>query len=317
MFRVNRLWSRAAPARVAAIVLGRRDLYMLPTRTGLIYAVMLMTMLLAAVNYNNGLAYLLTFLLGSMAMVSMLHTHRNLAGLRVSAGPCAPVFAGEHAEFVVRLDNGVGPARFGVRLEHAGGGDGVDIAVGADAHLAQGVRAEHRGYLRPPPFVLATVYPVGLMRSWSHRIALDTRCLVYPRPGGPRPFEFSPDRRRYQEQGVNPEGDDFIGLRDYRLGDPPRHVSWKAAARGQGLYTKQFGGAGQDTVWLDWDRLAPLPAEARLSQLCRWVLDADAAGLRYGLRIPGHVQNPAHGPAHRHDCLAALALFGIDARETD
>jgi uncharacterized protein (DUF58 family) len=103
--------------------------------------------------------------------------------------------------------------------------------------------------------------------------------------------------------------DDFAGLREYHYGDSPRHIHWKAVARGEGLVTKQFAGEHGGIVWLEWEALPGHDVETRLSVLCRWVLDAEAAGWRYGLRLPALTLPPASGAAHRHACLQALALF--------
>jgi uncharacterized protein (DUF58 family) len=81
-------------------------------------------------------------------------------------------------------------------------------------------------------------------------------------------------------------------------------------ARGQGWYTKQFGGGGRSSLWLDWDELEGRDPEARLSILTRWVLDAERAGDLYGLRLPGVKLAPGGGEHHQERCLAALALFG-------
>ena len=53
-----------------------------------------------------------------------------------------------------------------------------------------------------------------------------------------------------------------------------------------------------------------LPPEERLARLCRWVLEADEAGLAYGLRLPELIIPPGSGPTQRSQCLKALALFG-------
>ena len=83
----------------AAFRLNRKRIYILPTRQGLAFATAIVVMLAGAMNYNNSLAYVLTFLLVSLALVSLLHTYRNLAGLRISARPAPPVFAGASARF--------------------------------------------------------------------------------------------------------------------------------------------------------------------------------------------------------------------------
>jgi uncharacterized protein (DUF58 family) len=108
--------------------------------------------------------------------------------------------------------------------------------------------------------------------------------------------------------------EDFSGLRQYYLGDSPRHIAWKAAARDQGLLTKQFTGRAETELWLDWARLPPhMGVEERLSHLARWVLDAHAAGLTYGVRLPGATVAMAAGQAQRDRCLEALALYNSDS----
>jgi uncharacterized protein (DUF58 family) len=103
--------------------------------------------------------------------------------------------------------------------------------------------------------------------------------------------------------------DDFAGLRAFHPGDPPRHIAWKAYAREQGLQVKVYAGTAVTSHSFDWESLSGLGIEARLSQLCRWVEDAYAAGRAFGLRLPGVEIAPNVGPGHRQRCLTALALF--------
>ena len=186
----------------------------------------------------------------------------------------------------------------------------MDIAPRDSAAVDVTVAAMKRGYLAAPAVMISTRFPLGLLYSWSRRIALAQHCLVYPRPAEPTPLHTSSTESFESISGLKPGGDDFIGVREFRAGDSPHHVDWKAAARGGGWYTKQFGGAYQSTVWLDWDTLAGLDVEQRLSVLTRWVLDAERAGMLYGLRLPQQSLAPANGADHQHECLKTLALFG-------
>ncbi len=299
--------SIACPA--AGLVLGRRQLYMLPTRHGLYFACALTAMLLMAVNYSNGLAYLFTFLLGSTAVVSMLYTHRNVAGLRFGGGGATPVFVDQDACFRVRVENPDALRRPAVWLHQQERARRVDFAPGETTEVAFHVTARQRGFLELGPVAVSSAFPLGILYTWSRWIDLGLRCLVYPRPVSLRPLPQSPPRPGWTEAGQHAEGDDFVGLRDFREGDPPRHVHWKAAARGQGLVTKQFGGAAGGELWIDWDTLEGLDGETRLSQMTRWVLDADSAKLRYGLRLPGREIGPNRGQGHYHQCLRTLALW--------
>ena len=238
------------------VILGRRQLFMLPTRFGLLFALLLVVQLLTAINYGNGLAYALTFLLGALAVVSMLYTHRNLFRLRLAAGICAPVFAGETAVFRIHLTNDSDTPRFGVTVMH----DkkeiaGVDIPARGSADVELPVPATQRGRLAIPPVTVTTRFPLGLLYSWSRRVALEQSCLVYPRPADPTPRRTREQETLESTRGLKAGGDDYIGTREFRPGDSPHHVDWKAVARGEGWHIKQFGGAHQPTAWLDWHAL--------------------------------------------------------------
>ena len=105
--------------------------------------------------------------------------------------------------------------------------------------------------------------------------------------------------------------EDFSGLRNYVAGDAMPRIAWKALAREQGLQVKQFSAQQGQQLWLDWMQMPNIAQERKLELLTRWVLDAEARGLMYGLRLPGLELPPQHGPSHRAECLRALALFGI------
>jgi len=62
----------------------------------------------------------------------------------------------------------------------------------------------------------------------------------------------------------------------------------------------------------DFDSRGNLQLEARVGQLARWVVDAEQSGERYGMTLPNRYIKPDRGPEHRHQCLAALAMFGIE-----
>jgi uncharacterized protein (DUF58 family) len=105
--------------------------------------------------------------------------------------------------------------------------------------------------------------------------------------------------------------DEWATLRLFRAGDSPRHVAWKAYAREQPLLVKEYRGVSSQELEFDFDSLAPLETEARLEQLCRWIVDAEASGTRYGLRL-GNVRWPLGRGARHHDaCLSALALYQL------
>jgi len=211
------------------------------------------------------------------------------------------------------LDNPSDTNRYAVCLRYQQGSTHIcDVPGSGTAALNFSTPVLQRGWFDPGRFCIFTEYPMGLFYAWSWA-DLTMRCLVYPAPETgmvPAPCSIS-DTGEGASNGVGQE--DYAGLRKYHLGDSPRHVAWKAVARGQGMFTKQFAGASPTILMLDFESIEALDTEQRLSRLTRWVQDAEALGVPYGLRLPGLEQEPGAGEAHRLDCLKALALFGLDS----
>lgn len=297
-------------------------IFILPTRYGLAFALALSAMLLGAINYNNGLAYVLVFLLASVALVSMLHANRNLWGLKLGVSAPKPAFAGSAARFYFSIDNRGQAARYALNVRYrydpdaAHELDGVhhlDLSADTVAREVIEAPAIKRGVQPLGEVVLSTRFPFGLFRAWCP-LKIDSECLVYPRPEGRQPLPASAAAGS-RESGLKGVGrDDFSGFRDYVPGDSPRQIHWKAVARERGLPVKLFSGAGEGELLLRFEDVKATGTEARLSQLCRWILDAEGSGFRYGLSLPEVEIPPGDGEAHHHACLKALALFNSGTR---
>ncbi len=306
-----RKWLRKArPGADGRARIGPRQIYILPTRYGLVFAGVVLLMVLGGLNYAANLALLLAFLLASVAVVGMLHTWRNLLGLELEAQAAPPVFAGDEAVFPVSLRETRGWRRPGLelRLEEGAGALSLTLPAGGGAEAGIRVPAPRRGRLTLPRLEVASRYPLGLVRAWS-RVELPARTLVYPRPAERGRRHLEPGYRRARAGDKGRGTDDFVGLRPYRPGDPPSRLDWKALARERGLVVREFGGDREEEVWIAWENQHGDP-EARLSAMCRALLEAAREGLHPGLVLPGRRIPPATGEAHRHRCLEALALYG-------
>jgi uncharacterized protein (DUF58 family) len=298
-----------------ALRLTRTRIYILPTRAGLLYALVLVAMFIGAINYDLALGHALVFLLASLALVSMVHTHKNLQGLGLRAQEAPPVHAGEMAcfHFLVHAPDARPALEWRVTQDDAPPHI-LHLPQDTETHLYLNVAALRRGWLTLPRLQVGTRYPLGLFHAWAYPWP-QARCLVYPHPL----FSPLPPGQPSGAGGAGPskEGEeDFAGLRERQNADSPRHIAWKAAARDGGekpLLVKLFAGGAQEELWLEWEdtkRLAD-DVEARLSFLTGWVLNAEEAGLSYGLALPDARIAPAHGAAHRRRCLEALALTAL------
>jgi len=307
-----RAWWDARREPRESLTLTQRNIYIVPSRAGLMFGVVLLLLLVVAINYQLSLGFALTFLLAGSAAASMQMTHGSLRGLTLHLKPLVPAFDGDAAVLEVVVTN-PGAARMGV-------GFGLDLGMRpiplAYAEIpAQGQVSVHLSWLAPhrglhqlPVLRVESRYPFGLFRAWTIWRPAGQQ-WIYPRPESPTPpwpqVEASQgDDRPAARTG---SGTEFEGVRAYRRGDTLRQVVWKKAARTGELISRETAGAVQRELVLQWQQAQGLDTEARLARLAAWVVAADAAGHRWGLVLPNAELAPDNGTPHRHAALRALA----------
>ncbi|MGQ0658971.1 MAG: DUF58 domain-containing protein [Chromatiales bacterium] len=305
---------RSAEAN-AALGQPRARLAVLPNRIGLLLLFVLAVMLLGSINYNNNLGYLLTFLLAGIWVVSVLHTYSNVVGVEVLGAKAAPVFAGEEAVFEIYVHNPQAATRYALEVRPADEATAVALVFDLSPLTSHTVRlalaAPRRGVLPLPRLRLASRFPLGVCTAWMYWHG-DASCVVYPHPIGVLPLPVLPDPLLTSQSGQQAGDEDFAGLRDYRPGDSLRHIAWKVLARERGLHVKKFAGSGEQRVRLRQQDVAFLgEIETQLSQLARWILDAEHRGLPYNLELHGDAVDFGIGGVHRDRCLQALAVHGL------
>jgi len=318
-------WLMRTRVPVQGVVrLDRRHLYILPTRGGIGFAMLLLAMLLTSLNYSLSLGFAMTFLLAGIGMACMWLAYRNMLDLAVTAQTDATArqaFAGRTATFTLRVDNTDAEARIGIEAMvssvPATAMASVTVDGAASGTLALHLPAPRRGWLTLPRVTLSSRFPFGLFRVWGYAdLGLST--LVYPAPEPGAPPLPTAMRQDADEDGAaaaaaSDEGIDQ--LRRYRSGDPLHRIAWKHSARTGRWMSRAGEPPAQPACWLDWHALpGAMDTEARLSRLCAWVLAAgDAADI--GLRLPGVEIPTGHGVSHRRACLEALALWPGHARQ--
>jgi len=292
------------------LTLRRRRLYILPTRAGIAFGALVLTMVIAGLNYANSLALLFAFLLTGFALVAMHECHRNVLGVSLSEAAATPLFAGSTGTLRLTFENTSRFARYRVQTSIADEtAMTLDLPAGGRGHLELPIRAAKRGVMRIERLRVSSSHPFGLFRVWTW-VHAPIAVLVYPRALGTLPLPADNGSR----SGIWPRGlagaDEWLGLRPFRDGDSPRQVAWKAYAREAPLLVKEYSSAGSTLRLLSLESARQPDIESCLAQLARWIVDAEAAGDLYGLELPGERIPARRGSDHRHRCLSTLALYG-------
>lgn len=295
-----------------SVALEQRSTYILPTKAGLFLTGVLLLMLIGATNYQNNLAFMLTFLTTSIGMVSIIFTFKNLQGLRFKKGQTESVCAGENLHLKINIESQVNQL-------HSAIGIGLskvdlyyfDFAPKSANQIEVAIPTTSRGWLELPRLIATTQFPFGLLRAWAW-FKFSSPVLIYPKPISP-PSEIGAGQTSDEENVEIDRGQqELYGLKNYQQGDPVSRIDWKAVAREKGIFTKEFVDyKSKDTIF-SWNDYSGYPQENILSYLCYLVLDASRENKEYGLELPSQNINNNSGDAHLRKCLTALATYGTE-----
>lgn len=318
--RVRRFWMARLPLRDVT-TLTQRTVYILPTRPGFMLGATLLVLLVASINYQLNLGYLLTFLLAGSALVGMHICHGTLRGLSLHLLPCEASFMGASMPIGVSLVSERKTVRHGIGLSVLGERHWVwtDVPAQGSATVHVAFKPARRGLHRVPTLTVETRFPLGTFRVWTiWRPA--SRVLVYPAPEAfAPPLPAGEPRSGGAAHAARQSSGEYDGVRAYQRGDPLKLVVWKKAAKTGELVSRDTHQAQRFELWLDLAHCglsgaaAGAQLERALSRLCAWVLAADKLAVDYGVRLGAQQIAPGSGEAHRRRCLEALALYGSEA----
>jgi uncharacterized protein (DUF58 family) len=317
--------SRRQGIEAGDVMLVHRRIFVVPTRTGLVFWGVVGVMLIGSINFELQMGYLLTFTIVGLALVSLYHTHRNLSGLVLRGQSVAPVHAGDVAAFELSVSNPVSTDRHALNFsfilpsrrwrvpdkahEEPMPGTWLDVPAFSVCRIRVALPTRRRGRRQCPRIRLSTRFPFGLWSAWSY-LQPDLSTVVYPAPEIDAP-PLPPEQSGHGESGgAVAGGDEFSGVRPYRPGDPRKMIAWRLAARSDDLSVKFFESTSLGDMLLDFNSLpAQMSVEQKMARMARWVLMAEAGHVSYALRLPGVELARGRGPDHAARCLEALALY--------
>lgn len=277
------------------------------------YGLAIVVMILTAATYNNNLIYLLAFSLFSILIVSMLQTHYNIRGVRLSVLQAADAFEGDHLNVLFQLEQARARDKRGLIIRSVDkswpSANPVRETLLAQEpnKIVRGVIvAARRGVHQLPPFFVETTYPLGLFCAWKI-FRPTSEVVVFPRPEGNRPLQAARHVEGEHDFGLrgSPEGD-FGELKRYQVGESYHQIAWKHFAKRGVLYSKVHWGEDHKHYHIHWDR-ADADFEVYLRQLSAWIKLAVDEGATFALDLPDSQIGAGFGPTHAQTCWNALA----------
>ncbi len=300
-----RVWMDRRLAVATEITLDQRRIFIMPTRQGVLFAMMIAALFVGGINFANNLMLGLAFWLGSLYVVLILHTYRNLAGVWIRGERPESGQQGGRVGWTCCVGDAAGRPHHALQLDQGDLSWSVDLPVGASKEYHQSICPPRRGLVQPARLRVRSHWPFGLVQAWSW-VRLDVRIPVWPRPlpGAPDPL-WTQAHHEAASSLQRAGHEDFQGLAAWREGESFSQVAWKQVARtGQWLRQERSEPLAAGVIRIRFEDDPDPDQERVLARMCARVMQQVGT---YSLELPGLALGPARGEEHQHRCLLALA----------
>lgn len=220
---------------------------------------------IGAVNTGNNLLYLVLSLLISIIAISGVLSELDLSDVKAERRHPTELELDQATMLRTEVINDKRRASFNIEVDEVIEDDAFIMRPGYVLHLRPGevgqcfvmVRPKRRGPVRSEGLRILTAYPFGFARK-SRSYEAPNTWLVLPRVaeltmeganGGGRG-----DLAQTRKKG---HGSEFLGLRDWRHGDPTRDLHWKISARRGRLIAREWEEEATRAALVEFVHVAP------------------------------------------------------------
>jgi uncharacterized protein (DUF58 family) len=279
---------------------------------------------LIGTNAQAGWLFVLAVLLVGAAAAGVVLPLVGLRGLTVDLEAPAETRQGSETPVRLRVRNGGHSVRWGIVAhdEHLGGATtwAGSVRPGETVTVTSGRGAPRRGEAHPGWVELRSAAPFGFAER-RRRLPVEGSTLVLPRLvpiAEPLFIETAaarePAARSDPRRGAGPE---YLGVREYRPGDPIRQIHWRLTARHGELVVRDLEQERTPrlVIWLDTSSGVDEMLDACCSAAASLVEAATAtgAGVRLAAATPdGPVSVTRARTIDVHRWLARLTGSGVD-----
>ena len=257
------------------------------TRFSLVVVILLFGLFMEAYMHDFNLVYITLFFVFSLAFSAGPIGVLNIGNLEASFLRKPRLFAHQEGEIPVSISNHSKTTSWSVSIHHEDTTVPLSKLKGESSKtLHFPVIPEKRGKFTYGNLYFESKYPLSTARL-TKPIEQSYAGFVYPEPKGKSLAKFLHEVETYYG-----EEKEFDGLRAYDGSQRLSHIHWASVAKGE-MAVKVFTKETQ-TPKLAFDFYAAgSNDEARLSQLCLWVLECEKKHLPFHIQMPRKKLNSA------------------------
>lgn len=257
---------------------------------GYLYLVLILITFIAGINYANNLILGFCFLISAILCISFYLSFRQLHAvtLQVVVDEVGKVNEAFKVKIILQQERN-NPKYLNFKTD-----DQLQTFLFEEKQQSFELTfiPTQRGKFEIPPIQIYSTYPLGLVRAWTYIYLTETYWIA------PQAKAFTQNLQSYSNTG-EPDLDEFKELRTFKLGDSLQSISWKQAARGQGLFVKQFEDLMDTHVMqIEYSKMPSADHEEKLSFMMELADQCEHTQTPYSIILP-HAQTE-NGVGEQH-----------------
>lgn len=303
------------------------------TKTGRIYFLLSIVLILAGMNTRTNLLHLLTSFMISLWIISAFLVRLNVQKLRIDLYSQGETFVNEESivEYVFRNDSVY--SKYGVSVsDKTINYDFSCLHIPAKTSLtvSHSQVFSKREVKTWDKLLVGTSFPFGFFRN-EEECSIKGSLYVLPKPlmiKTPLPIlaQVMAPEEGVMRKVVRNADQHFAGLREYTPGDAPRRIHWKASAKAQQLMVKEHEDEVPQKITLIMDTSEesllsfssprfPNQLESLISLTASLLKDFSQRKLLFRLVFSGQKQIFKEGEQHLREGLRFLTTASLDNQD--
>jgi uncharacterized protein (DUF58 family) len=240
----------------------------------------------------------------------------NLSKIDLNIKTPEEIYAGKFTPITVELKNN--KKFFPVILAKINffGSNGVFLFTDKKSKnsIVLGTKFEKRGIYKIDKILICSVFPFNFFTRCK-KLEKNLEILVFPEPKQCKYFSNRENKKKTKGENISKKTgyeDELISIRDYKVGDPTKYISWKATAKTDKLKTKELSSSSFDPVLIDFQNVPYKNLEDKISCITFLILDLYKKGIPFGLKIDSKIYKPDLSKSHKIKLLKELARYGLE-----
>lgn len=292
--------------RMYARLKNKKTVYIVPNRNGFYFAFIIFTLFLMGLSYGNNVLLFFDFFIFGIFVYAQFSTHYNLYGLKINKIDFGDCYQGSPLPCSLSINNNSYVEARDIFISLLIGDEKISAQINSIKSKSQenkelSFEGLSRGIYKIDRIESSSTYPLGIFYVWKY-LKFESQFYVYPKIEGKDLSYY------FNLKSEIDEIQEYKEHKKYQERERICRIDWKSYAKSNELKVKEYTSEDNRDIVINFEDYLKLGTEQALSQVCKWVSQANAKKISWEVTIDKIIYTSKQ--RHFTDLLKAMAVYG-------